>query len=110
METHNHNHEAHNHGKAVVLNNVNNAFLIGIVLNLLYVIIQIIIGLRINSLSLLSDAGHNFLDVGALALSLLAFKLNKAKTSDNANAPTSRKLCPASESKDKELMRSPMII
>ena len=82
METHNHNHEEHNHGKAVVLDNVNNAFIIGIILNLLYVIIQIIIGLRINSLSLLSDAGHNFLDVGALALSLLAFKLNKAKTND----------------------------
>ena len=82
METHNHNHKEHNHGKVVTLNNVNNAFIIGIILNFLYVIIQIIIGLRINSLSLLSDAGHNFLDVGALALSLLAFKLNKAKSND----------------------------
>jgi cobalt-zinc-cadmium efflux system protein len=89
MKTHNHeghnhhkyNHEGHNHGKSVVLTNVNNAFIIGIVLNLVYVIIQIIIGLRINSLSLLSDAGHNFLDVAGLALSLLAFKLTKAKAS-----------------------------
>ena len=82
METHNHKEEAHNHGKAVILDSVNNAFIVGIFSNLAYVIIQIIVGLRINSLSLLSDAGHNFLDVGALALSLLAFKLNKAKTSD----------------------------
>ena len=82
METHNHKKEAHNHGNTVILDSVNNAFIVGIFSNLVYVIIQIIVGLRINSLSLLSDAGHNFLDVGALALSLLAFKLNKAKTSD----------------------------
>jgi cobalt-zinc-cadmium efflux system protein len=75
-------HEGHNHGKAVVLTNVNSAFIIGILLNLAYVIVQIIIGFRINSLSLLSDAGHNFLDVGALALSLLAFRLTKVKATE----------------------------
>lgn len=57
---------------------LNKAIIIGIVLNFLYVIIQITIGIRINSLSLLSDAGHNFLDVGSLALVLFAFKLNNA--------------------------------
>lgn len=51
----------------------------GIVLNLVYVVVQIIAGLRINSLSLLSDAGHNFLDVSGLALSLLAFRLTDTK-------------------------------
>lgn len=76
------NHERHNHGKAVALTNVNRAFIIGISLNLAYVVIQVFIGLKINSLSLLSDAGHNFLDVGALALSLLAFKLTKAKVTE----------------------------
>lgn len=54
-----------------------------------YVIIQIIIGFRINSLAILSNAGHNFLDVGALALSLLAFKLHKAKPT--INIPTGLK-------------------
>ena len=72
----------HNHNHSPKIEGVNRAFVIGIILNLAYVIIQIIIGLRINSLSLLSDAGHNFLDVGALALSLLAFKLTKAKTTE----------------------------
>lgn len=81
-EDHNHNHESHNHGKILPLTNIKKAFVIGIVLNLLYVSIQVIIGLHINSLSLLSDAGHNFLDVGALALSLLAFKLTKAKATE----------------------------
>lgn len=79
---HGHSHEGHNHGKVVALTNISKAFIIGIVLNISYVIIQVIIGFRINSLALLSDAGHNFLDVGALALSLLAFKLNKAKSSN----------------------------
>lgn len=79
---HDHGHEGHHHGAVVALTHVNKAFIIGIILNLTYVIIQIIIGLRIHSLSLLSDAGHNFLDVGALALSLLAFRLNKAKSTE----------------------------
>ena len=82
MEHHNHSHENHNHGTAVVLTNVNRAFIVGIILNMAYVIIQVVIGFRINSLAILSDAGHNFLDVGALALSLLAFKLHKAKPTD----------------------------
>lgn len=80
---HNHGHEGHNHGAIITLTDVNKAFVIGIILNLVYVIVQIIVGFRINSLSLLSDAGHNFLDVGALALSLLAFKLHKAKSTEN---------------------------
>lgn len=80
---HGHSHDGHNHGAVIALTQVNNAFIIGIVLNLSYVIIQVIIGFRINSLSLLSDAGHNFLDVGALSLSLLAFRLDKAKSTPN---------------------------
>ena len=51
-------------------------------MNLTYVLIQVIIGLHVNSLSLLSDAGHNFLDVAALALAMLAFKLSKSKSTE----------------------------
>ena len=61
---------------------INKAFIIGIVLNLVYVLVQVIIGLKINSLSLLSDAGHNFLDVAGLALAMLAFKLSKSKSTE----------------------------
>jgi cobalt-zinc-cadmium efflux system protein len=68
----------HNHAPKPITN-LNKAFIIGIVLNLTYVLIQIGVGLQIKSLSLLSDAGHNFLDVAGLALSLLAFKLSKIK-------------------------------
>lgn len=75
-------HHGHDHSHSVVLTNVNAAFIIGIALNLTFVIIEVIAGLYIHSLSLLSDAGHNLADVGALALSLLAFRLLKVKSND----------------------------
>jgi len=54
---------AHSHEHSPVLTNVSRAFLVGIGLNLLFVIIEVIAGISLNSLSLLSDAGHNFADV-----------------------------------------------
>ncbi|MGZ4035044.1 MAG: cation diffusion facilitator family transporter [Bacteroidia bacterium] len=73
-------HHHHHHDHSVKLTSVNNAFIAGIILNFLFVIIEVIAGLFIHSLSLLSDAGHNLADVGALALSLLAFRLMKVKS------------------------------
>lgn len=73
-------HHGHSHSHAPEIKSLKKAFVIGIILNMAYVIIQIIIGLKINSLSLLSDAGHNFLDVAGLALALLAFKLSNSKS------------------------------
>ena len=61
---------------------MNTAFVVGIALNLAFVIIEVIAGLYYNSLSLLSDAGHNLMDVGSLALSLFAFKMLKVKASE----------------------------
>ena len=74
---HNHSHHAHDHFEK--LTNVNAALVIGIVLNSLFVVVEAIIGFSVDSLSLLSDAGHNLADVGSLALSLLAFKMLKIK-------------------------------
>lgn len=48
-----------------------------IFLNLLFVVVEAIVGLLENSLSLLSDAGHNLSDVFSLVLVLVAFKLSK---------------------------------
>lgn len=70
----------HHHHHQPTLKKINTAFILGIVLNLAYVLIQIIVGLSINSLALLSDAGHNFLDVAGLALAMLAFKLSSSKS------------------------------
>lgn len=61
---------------------VNTAYIVGIALNFLFVVIEATVGLIVNSLSLLSDAGHNLADVAALALSLLAFRLMKVKSSE----------------------------
>ena len=77
MPGHNHSHE-HSHP----LTHVNRAFLVGIGFNLTFVIIEIIAGISVNSLSLLSDAGHNFADVISLLLSLLAFRLAKVKATE----------------------------
>ena len=75
-----HGHEGHSHGKIIALHSVNNAFIIGIILNLLFVVIEAVVGLTIHSLSLLSDAGHNLADVASLGLSLFAFRMMKVKS------------------------------
>jgi cobalt-zinc-cadmium efflux system protein len=79
---HTHSH-SHHHDHAVTLTHVNTAFIIGIALNFLFVIIEVLVGLFIHSLSLLSDAGHNFADVISLGLSLLAFRLLKVKSNQH---------------------------
>src|SRR5437868_6396118 len=78
---HAHNHRHHDH--SIGMTDVNTAFIVGIVLNFLFVVIEVIVGLSIHSLSLLSDAGHNLADVGALALSLLAFRLLKVRSNEH---------------------------
>ncbi len=81
MENQKYNHTVHhNHPDAAT--NVNTAFVVGISLNFVFVVIEVTVGLFVNSLALLSDAGHNLADVVALALSLLAFRLMKVKSND----------------------------
>jgi cobalt-zinc-cadmium efflux system protein len=67
----------HHHDHAPKIENLNKAFILGIVLNSAFVAIEVVVGLMSHSLSLLTDAGHNLSDVAALALALLAFKLTK---------------------------------
>ena len=81
QQHHNLTDEHHSH-HALAVENINQAFIIGISLNFLFVIIEVIAGLWIHSLSLLSDAGHNLADVAALALSLLAFRLIRVKPNE----------------------------
>lgn len=72
-------HDHAHHHPAQALTHVGRAFLIGIVLNLAFVIIEFISGFYTNSLALLSDAGHNLSDVATLGLSLFAFGMAKRK-------------------------------
>ncbi|MDO3627383.1 cation diffusion facilitator family transporter [Mucilaginibacter sp. BT774] len=78
--SHGHGHH-HHHDHTPKLDHLNSAFIIGIVLNSAFVVLEVIAGLWSHSLSLLTDAGHNLSDVAGLALALLAFKLSKV----NAN-------------------------
>src|SRR4051812_11198029 len=78
-----HEHAHHHHHHAVEPVNMNRAFVAGIILNMLFVVVEVVAGFYTHSLSLLSDAGHNLADVGSLALSLLAFKMLKVKASEN---------------------------
>ena len=73
-----HHHEHHHHGP-IDPGQLNRAFVIGIGLNLLFVVVEAGAGLVTGSLALLTDAGHNLSDVGSLGLSLLAFRLARQR-------------------------------
>ena len=71
MEPHHHHEHSHR------LTSLNKAFIIGIALNITFVIVEFGVGFYYNSLGLLSDAGHNLGDVASLVLAMLAFRLQK---------------------------------
>ena len=70
---HHHHHE---------ITNLNKAFVVGIILNTLFVAAEVVVGFSTSSLALLSDAGHNATDVFSLLLSMFAFKASKAKATN----------------------------
>ncbi len=82
MSHHHHSHGHHSHSHAVG-NNYNGIFLLGIGLNIAFIIIEVIYGFIANSSALLSDAGHNVGDVMGLVFAWFAFWLSGRK-------PTSR--------------------
>ena len=69
----------HNHA----LTSLNTVFIVCIVINLLFVIIEAGVGFLFNSLGLLSDAGHNLSDVFSLLLSLFACRMAKRHSTDH---------------------------
>ncbi len=76
------NNHAHTHHHPVNVSSLNRAFIIGIILNLLFVLTEFGVGFWINSLALISDAGHNLTDVVSLVLALIAFRLSKVKSNE----------------------------
>jgi cobalt-zinc-cadmium efflux system protein len=73
-ESHHHHHHYHD--------SVNRAFLVGIALNIIFVVIECGFGLWVGSLSLLTDAGHNLGDVAGLVLVVIATGLAKKKPNE----------------------------
>lgn len=80
MDAHHHHHHHHDHGPA----RYDRAFLIGISLNLAFVVAEVIYGARARSLALTADAGHNLGDVLGLALAWVGTMLA-------ARRPTTRR-------------------
>ena len=78
---HNHTH-GHGHSHSHAPANFGRAFAIGITLNTLYVIVEAIIGLRIGSLGLLADAGHNASDVLSLIIAWVGSRLALRSAND----------------------------
>jgi cobalt-zinc-cadmium efflux system protein len=77
---HPHNH-THGHAHATEINKGNkNVFLIGIALNMAFVLAEVIAGFAYNSMALLTDAGHNLSDVATLFISLVAFWMARKKS------------------------------
>jgi cobalt-zinc-cadmium efflux system protein len=69
----------HHHPHSHEVKNFNKAFLIGIFLNLIFVFTELYFGLKINSLALMADAGHNLSDVAGLILAWIGLTLSQKK-------------------------------
>lgn len=67
----NHHHHHHEHS----ISSLNSVFVVAIILNALFVVVEMAVGIYYNSLGLVSDAGHNLSDVFSLLLALFAFRL-----------------------------------
>jgi cobalt-zinc-cadmium efflux system protein len=77
---HSHSHD-HSHSHSVEITRKNkNVFLIGIGLNMAFVLAETIAGFANNSMALLTDAGHNLSDVASLVVSLVAFWIAKKQS------------------------------
>src|SRR6516225_12271200 len=75
---HHHDHDGH-HDHAVT--NVGRAFVVGIALNLAFVVVEVIYGALAHSVALVADAGHNFGDVLGLGLAWGATALARRRPS-----------------------------
>ncbi len=81
MEHHHHHHDHeghshhHHHHHSHTIERLSTIYIVAVVLNLLFVIVEAVAGAVGHSLGLLSDAGHNLSDVFSLLLAMIALKL-----------------------------------
>lgn len=72
-----HGHAGHHHHHIPA--SLSRIFILCIILNLLFVVIEAAVGFVSNSVGLLSDAGHNLSDVFSLLIALLAIRMAMVK-------------------------------
>lgn len=70
-------HQGHHHAPA----NYDRAFIIGLILNLGFVLIEFVFGLLAHSISLIADAGHNLSDVLGLVMAWAAVLVSRRQPS-----------------------------
>ena len=75
-------HHHHHHHHSAPSQSLNGIFILSIILNSFFVLVEAGVGFWQNSLSLLSDAGHNLSDVFSLLLVLIAFRLAKVQRNE----------------------------
>jgi len=84
LHIHNHHnqspHSSHSHIHAV--RNISSAFFIAIMINIIFVIVELFFGFQVHSLALLSDAGHNMMDILNLIFSSVALWLSRKKNTE----------------------------
>jgi cobalt-zinc-cadmium efflux system protein len=76
MGSHAHCHHGHSHGTPPASRDHRSAFLIGIGLNVAFVVVEAVLGMRAGSVALVADAGHNLSDVLGLVLAWVAAVLS----------------------------------
>ncbi len=74
---HDHAHHGHHHGPA----SYDKRFAIGIALNVVFVVVEVVYGFAADSMALLADAGHNLSDVLSLILAWAATALARKQPS-----------------------------
>lgn len=67
-----HGHQGHDHGHAA---GKGGAFALGLAINLVYMVVEVVAGLLVHSLALLADAAHNASDVLGLLAAFVAGRL-----------------------------------
>ena len=80
---HNHAHEGHHDHSHELKNTTYSRLWWAFSINLVFLVIEVIGGLMVNSLALLSDAGHMLTDVGALALAIFVAHLARKPATPN---------------------------
>jgi cobalt-zinc-cadmium efflux system protein len=73
LHSHGHNHQHHATGKVLRWS---------LIATFLFVFVEVAAGIKAHSLALLSDAGHNFTDAGALLLAAIGFYLQHKPADD----------------------------
>jgi cobalt-zinc-cadmium efflux system protein len=76
-ESQGHHQHSHSHLHSHQVKNFNKVFAIGILLNIFFVLTEFYFGLKVDSMSLIADAGHNLSDVAGLALAWVGLTLSK---------------------------------